>query len=101
MYTSVKIIKLTNQWYPNLAIHIWLEILQSEDSKKTEIVEFHLYFKSNCPRNSTPKFRFKMNSRWSNVKLKGQMVMKFYELHIHGKLMKQKIQWDQNKIIWT
>ena len=27
-----------------------------------------------------PKFGLKMNSWWSNVKLKGQMMMKFYDL---------------------
>ena len=41
-----------------------------------------------------PKFGLKMNSRWSNVKLKGQMMMKIYELDIHRKLMKQVIQWN-------
>ena len=39
-----------------------------------------------------PKFRLKMNSRWSNVKLEGQILMKVYELDIHKKLMKQGIQ---------
>ena len=32
-----------------------------------------------------------MNSRYSNVKLKGQMLIKFYESDIHGKLMEQGI----------
>ena len=42
-----------------------------------------------------------MNNRWSNVKLKGQMMMKFYELDIHINLMKQGIQWNQNQTIWN
>ena len=29
-----------------------------------------------------PKFGLKMNNLWSNLKLKGQMTMKFYELDI-------------------
>ena len=56
-----------------------------------QLSNFTLYFNSNCPRKSKPKFRLKMNSRWSNCKLKGQMVMKFYELDIEGKLMKKKL----------
>ena len=31
-----------------------------------------------------------MNSSWSNVKLKGQKLMKFYESDIHGKLIKKE-----------
>ena len=30
-------------------------------------------------------------NQWSNIKLKGQKVMKFYELDIHEKLMKKGI----------
>ena len=30
-----------------------------------------------------PKFGLKMNSQWSNVKLKSQTVIKFYNLPIH------------------
>ena len=30
-----------------------------------------------------PKFGLKMNCRWSNVKLKSQTVIKFYDLLIH------------------
>ena len=37
----------------------------------------------------------------ANVKFKGEMLMKFYELDIHGKLMQQGIQWNQNQMIWT
>ena len=33
-----------------------------------------------------------MNSGWSNDKLRGQMIMEFYEFVIRGKLMKQGIQ---------
>ena len=39
-----------------------------------------------------PKFRLKMNSRWSNVKLMSQMIMEFDEFSIYRKLMKQEIQ---------
>ena len=38
-----------------------------------------------------------MNWRWSNVKLKSQMMIKFYDFTIHGKLIKEGIQWNQNK----
>ena len=37
-----------------------------------------------------PKFVLKMKSQWSNVKLKSQTVMKFYEIDIHRKLMKKE-----------
>ena len=56
--------------------------------KRPKLSNFTLYFKSNCPLKSIPKFGLKMNSRWSNVKLKDQMVMKFYKSDIHGKLIK-------------
>ena len=56
------------------------------------LLNFTLYFKSNYPRKSTPKFGLKINSQWSNVSLKDQMVIKFYELHIHGKLVKHEIE---------
>ena len=53
------------------------------DSRETKIIDF----KSNCLCKSIPKFGLKMNNSWSNVKLKGQLLMKFYESDIHGKLM--------------
>ena len=43
MKISVKIVKLLN-WYPNLEIHIWIEILQSKDSVETKIIKFHLVY---------------------------------------------------------
>ena len=56
--------------------------------KKPKLSNLTMYLKSNCPHNSTPKFGLKMNSRWSNIKLKGQIVMKFYDLAIPKNLMK-------------
>ena len=46
-------------------------------------------------------FWWKMNSAWSNVKLKSQMNWEFDEFAIHGKLMKIGIQWNQNQVIWN
>ena len=97
------IIRKILKWRPQVMklTHIWIESLWLELSKETKIIKlspqvhFTLYFKSNCPRKLTPKFRLKMNSCWSNVKLKGQMLMKFYELDIQGKLMKQGIYWKK------
>ena len=57
--------------------------------------------KSNWPRKSTFDFWRKMNSPWSNVKLKGQMNSEFDEFAIHGKMMKRGIQWNQNQVIWN
>ena len=31
-----------------------------------------------------------MKSQWSNIKLKGQMMMKFYDFAIHGKLINKE-----------
>ena len=45
--------------------------------KRPKLSNFTLYFKSNCPHKSTPNFGLKMNNKWSNVKLKGQMMMNF------------------------
>ena len=81
------------KWYPNLAIHKWMESKNQRIPKKPKLSNFTLYFKSNCTCKSTPKFGLKINSRWSNVKLKGQMMMKFYDFSIHRKLMKDGIQW--------
>ena len=38
-----------------------------------------------------------MNSGWSNVKLRGQMMMKFYDFATHQKLMKEGIRWTRIK----
>ena len=48
-----------------------------------------------------PKFKLKMNSRWLNIKLKGQIMTKFYDFAIYKKLMKKGIQWNPNQTIQT
>ena len=58
-----------------------------------------LYFESNWPLKSMLIFGLKMNSAWSNVKLRSQMISEFDEFAIHRKLMKQGIQWNQNQVI--
>ena len=40
------------------------------------------------PRNLMLKFELKMNSAWSNVKLRGQMISEVDEFVIHQNLMK-------------
>ena len=35
-----------------------------------------------------------MNSNSSNIKLKGQMLIKFYETDIHWNLIEQEIEWN-------
>ena len=97
----VKIIKLTRQMISKLRNSICIEILQLEIPKKQKLSNFTLYFRSNCPRKSTLKFILKMNNSWSNVKLKGQSSMKFYESNIHRKLIEQGIEWKLNQMIWT
>ena len=42
-----------------------------------------------------------MNNAQSNVKLKGQMNSEFDEFAIHEKLIKRKIQWNENQVIWN
>ena len=68
--------------------------------KRPKLSNSNLYFKSNWSRKSTPKFGLKINSRWLNVKLRGQMIIEFDDFTIHGKLMKQGIQWNKNQVIW-
>ena len=88
MNTSEKIFKLTNQmiskswnWYINRK-------LTTTGFKRPKLSNSSLYFKSNWSCKSTPKFGLKINSDWSNVKLRGQMILEFYEFTIHRKLIK-------------
>ena len=32
------------KWYPNREIHIWIESLQSKDSREIDIIKFHLVY---------------------------------------------------------
>ena len=83
------------KWYPNLTIHVEWKAINHRILKRPKMSNFTLYFESNCLRKSTPKFGLKMNNQWSNIKLKGQIMMKFYDFPIHTKLMKQEMQFGK------
>ena len=65
-------LELYSQRYPIFKISDILKVISPYIFK---LSNFTLYFKSNCTNKLMPTFGLKINNRWSNVKLKGQMMM--------------------------
>ena len=95
MKTSVKIMQLTNQiisksWNSHMNIKLTIRGFQRD----------HNFLISPCilrviaPTSQRPNSDWKWLVIGQNVELKGQMLVKFYESDIHGKLMKQRVQWN-------
>ena len=77
----VKIIKLTYQMISKSSkSHMNRNLRIRGFQKKPKLSNFTLYIRSNCPRKSTPKFRWILNSSWSNEKLKGQTLVKINKI---------------------
>ena len=66
--------------------------------EKPKLSNFTLYFRSNCPRMSTPKFGLILNSNWSNVKLKSQTLVKINESDISSWLSNESNETKFNQI---